>query len=380
MDPASRERFLLFQSFSPTIANLVCLGCSARFVRHRNGRLSGLAETERHMISKENLYLLMRKGYEKIPVLHDVLLRRRIRREWSKGKAGGFLPRQLAIETSSFCNAKCIMCPTQEMSRPRGFMSTELHRLVVDKVAEWRAPISIISHAGLGEPLLDRGLFEKIQYEKKVFEGAQIAVYTNGSLLDGERSQMVLEAGVDELSFSLNAFRKETYEAVMKLAYERTVENIHKFLEMNKAKGSPVKVHVSLIPTDLHSREEIDQFSQYWIEKVSSVAIPPLISWGGFLRHHQEKKQWPCRYLWEVFQVDWDGTVKMCCEDFDSRYPLGNIAELKPMKIFNSPRMQKQRLDQVNGNFEWPEICRNCIESHEVARDFWKSASLASGA
>ena len=327
---------------------------------------------------KENMHLPKRKGLERIPALHDVFLRRRIRREWNKGKESGFLPRQLAIETSAFCNAKCIMCPAQKMSRPKGFMSIELHRLVVNKVAEWKAPISVISHAGLGEPLLDKSLFEKIQYEKKVLRGAQVAVYTNGSLLDGERSQMVLEAGVDQLSISLNAFRKETYEAVMKLAYERTVENIHRFLEMNKAKGSLVKVHVSLIPTDLHPPEEIDQFRNYWIKEVSSVAVPPLISWGGFLGHHKEKKQWPCRYLWEVFQVDWDGTVKMCCEDFDSRYPLGNIEESRPMEIFNSARMQKQRLDQVKGSFDWPEICRNCVESHEVARDFWKSAALAS--
>lgn len=331
------------------------------------------------MVLKENLSPPMRKVYRNIPILHDIFLRQKIRREWNKGKARGFLPRQLAIETSAFCNAKCIMCPTQKMSRPKGFMSLELHRLVVDEVADWKAPISIISHAGLGEPLLDNRLFEKIQYEKKVLKGARITVYTNGSLLDEKRSQMLLEAGVDELSFSLNAFKKETYEAVMKLAYERTVTNIHKFLEINKAAGSPVKVHVSLIPTDLHTHVEIDQFCEYWMKRVNSVVIPPFISWGGFFEQHQEKKQWPCRYLWEVFQVDWDGTVKMCCEDFDSRYPIGNIGERKPMEIFNSSRMQKQRLDQVKGNFDWPEICRNCIESHEVARDFWKSAEVVSG-
>lgn len=321
--------------------------------------------------------LSARSLFRKAPILHDVFLRQKIGREFNRGKERGFLPRQLAIETSAFCNAKCIMCPAEAMSRAKGFMSLDLHREVVDKVGEWNAPITIISHAGLGEPLLDKTLCQKIRYEKKVIKDVQVAVYTNGSLLSEKMSQMLIAEGLDQLSISLNAFRKKTYESVVKLNYDRTILNIHKFLELNRTAGSPVKVHVSLIPTELHSHEEIKDFRRYWCKVADRVIVPPFIGWGGHFEQDENKKQWPCRYLWEVFQVDWDGTVKMCCEDFDSRYPLGHIGEKTPMELFNSPRMKKQRLSQVKGNFNWPEICRNCIESHEVARDFWKSAILA---
>jgi hypothetical protein len=38
--------------------------------------------------------------------------------------------------------------------------------------------------------------------------------------------------------------------------------------------------------------------------------------------------------------------------------------------------MQEQREKQVCGTFFYPEICTNCVESHEVAKEFWKNYSI----
>jgi MoaA/NifB/PqqE/SkfB family radical SAM enzyme len=312
-----------------------------------------------------------------VAFLSDAVLRWRIRRLWELGKAKGFLPRQLAIETIAYCNAECIMCPYSGMKRRKGIMSRHVHRRIVDKVAEWGAPISLITHAGIGEPLLDKTLEEKIRYEKEAFRNARVTVFTNASLLDEMRSDSLISAGLDEVSISLHGFWKKTYESVMKLPYERTQRNISRFLEINRQAGSPINVQVCFVPNELHSTEEIREFRRYWTGKVNGIVIPPWISWGGFFPHYNKRKQWPCRYIWEVFQIDWDGTVKMCCEDYDTRYPLSNHKNQSLMEVYNSPRMQKQRMNQVHGNFLWPEICRNCIETHDVARQFWKRANLA---
>jgi len=255
-------------------------------------------------------------------------------------------------------------------------MSPDVHRMTVDKVAEWGAPISLITHAGLGEPLIDKALAEKIRYEKEVFKKARVTVFTNAALLDEDRGRELVSAGLDQLSISLNGLKKETYEAVMKLPYERTQQNIARFLEFNGEASSPVKVQVSLIPTELHSEDEIEEFRRYWIRRVDAVVIPLWISWGDFFKHTKKSTRWPCRYIWEVFMVDWDGMVKMCCEDYETRYPLGNLETRSPREVYHSPRMQKQRMDQVNGNFQWPEVCQNCIETHDSAREFWKSTNL----
>jgi hypothetical protein len=55
---------------------------------------------------------------------------------------------------------------------------------------------------------------------------------------------------------------------------------------------------------------------------------------------------------------------------------MGNLLSQDPDEIFNSPRMQKQRDDQINGDFGTPEICRNCVETHDTAKRFWQGAQL----
>lgn len=289
------------------------------------------------------------------------------------GDKRSFVPTQLAIETIRACNARCIMCPSSTMKREKGVMSDETHQIILKKLSDWAAPISVITHAGVGEPLLDKDLEEKIKNEKKVFSNAQIIVYTNGGLLSKERSITLIESGVDVVSFSINAFRKETYESIMNIPRDITYKNVEQFLEIKQKSSAKVNIHVSLVKTDICSLDEVDEFKRYWSAKQIQVVTPPWISWGNHLKHSIVKEQLPCFYIWKVMMIDYDGAVKMCCEDFDSRYPMGNLMKQTPDEIFNAPRMLQQRENQLNGNFLWPEICKNCIETYESAKDFWQS-------
>jgi radical SAM protein with 4Fe4S-binding SPASM domain len=303
-------------------------------------------------------------------------VRRRIRQEFDRSRPNGLLPRQLAIETVNHCNAACIMCPYPTLQRQKGVMSQEVHKLIVDKVKAWGAPISFITHAGMGEPLTDRAIHGKIAYEKSVFPDARVAIYSNASALEGKRVQQLFDARLDILSVSLNAFSKNVYETVMKLPFERTWNNLHRFLELNEARGKPIEFHVSLIPTEHHNEEEIANFRSYWESRAHHVIVPPRIGWGGFQDLGTLKKQYPCRYVWEVLLVDWDGTVAMCCEDYETKFPLGKLTEQSPQEVWNSKMLQEQRRRQVEGDFAMPSICLNCIESHDVAREYWKTASV----
>jgi radical SAM protein with 4Fe4S-binding SPASM domain len=290
------------------------------------------------------------------------------------GHKKSFMPTQLAIETVRACNAKCTMCPSETMKRPRGIMSREVHETILSKISRWGAPVSLITHAGLGEPLLDKMLEDRIRREKEVFPNAQVIVYTNGSLLDEARALKLIASGVDVVSFSINGFRKETYEAVMQLPRDNTYYNVEAFCRLKQRTGSNVGICVSLVKTDLCGQQEIEEYSQYWQARHVTVVTPPWISWGNLLAHSVRKPQHPCLYIWKTMMIDNDGTVKLCCEDYDSQYPLGNIMTQEPSEIFNSPNIQRLRSNQLNGDFSWLPMCRNCTETFEPAADFWKSS------
>lgn len=98
------------------------------------------------------------------------------------GRTRRFLPSHLAIETVRACNAKCVMCPSETMERAKGVMKPRVHDMILGKILDWGAPINLITHAGLGEPLLDRRLHERIAVEKAMFPAAKVVVYSNGAL------------------------------------------------------------------------------------------------------------------------------------------------------------------------------------------------------
>jgi len=262
------------------------------------------------------------------------------------------------------------------MRRPGGVMRLEQHELIVNKVKAWGAPISLITHAGLGEPLLDPELEEKVRLNKKVFPDAHVIVYSNGALLHQDRAKDLIESGVDTLSFSVNAFEPGTYHSIMKLDRDTTYSNINNLLDMRASvrKNAP-RVHISLIRTEHVSEEEVAIFKEYWESRADSVILPPRINWGGDMPFAQGRMEGrlPCAFLWSILMVDWDGGVKRCCEDYDSRFPMGNILEQSPDAIFNSRMMMMNRKRQMVGDFNIPKMCKTCVETLPViAAPFWE--------
>jgi len=307
--------------------------------------------------------------------LADYILKRKIKGQFDLSQKSGLFPRQLAIETSSICNARCVMCPYSTRKRKKGIMAADVHKIIIDKVASWNPNIISITHAGLGEPLIDGSLPQKIQYEKLSFPSAKVTVYTNGNLLNEKVCNELLNSGVDIISISLNAYSKDLYEQIMGISYDSTIKNLETLLQIKESYKNLI-VNISLIPTDLHSKEEINNFREYWIPRVDNVIIPPWISWGGYFPSNEKKIQWPCRYLWDTLIINWDGNVQICCEDYNNRFSPGNIIIQTPDEIFNSRIMQDYREKQVCGNYNQPDICRNCIESYDVAKEFWKNYSI----
>jgi len=81
-------------------------------------------------------------------------------------------------------------------------------------------------------------------------------------------------------------------------------------------------------------------------------SCPRAIGWGRIFRTWgAHRRQYPCRYVWEVLLVDWDGTVAMCCEDYETKFPLGKLTEQSPQEVWNSKMFQEQRRRQVEGDF-----------------------------
>ena len=83
-------------------------------------------------------------------------------------------PQKLIIETCNYCNLRCVMCPYKAMTRAKTTMGMLLYRKIIDDAVS--LGITEVTISGYLEPLLDKFLFERIQYakskrdESRVFE------------------------------------------------------------------------------------------------------------------------------------------------------------------------------------------------------------------
>lgn len=128
-----------------------------------------------------------------------------MQREKSKG-----MPDYLQIETTSYCNAKCIMCSHYFNENKQ---ACHLSRETLDNMADAIQLSSTISLNGMGEPFISPKVCEQIDYYGKF--GNRIVTNTNLSVLN-DRIIAQINDSFDWLEISIDGASKELYEAIRK--------------------------------------------------------------------------------------------------------------------------------------------------------------------
>ena len=81
---------------------------------------------------------------------------------------------------------------------------------------------------GLGEPLLDSKIFDRIAYCEQ--HGVSTLLSTNGTLLDEKMSEKLLATPLAHITLSFDGASKETFETYRKGAkFEKVRENFVRF-------------------------------------------------------------------------------------------------------------------------------------------------------
>ena len=198
-------------------------------------------------------------------------------------------PKRLQIETFFGCNAKCVMCfvgypeSNNDGVRKKGTMSMEMFKNIIDSMLPYKDHIEKVDLFGLGEPLLDRHLFERIKYVKE--KGFQnIAISTNADLLNTEKQKLLLDSGIDTVIFSIDGIKKETHENIRKgVHFERLVDNCQNMIAMRDQGNYNTRFVIRFIrqPSNL---KEWASFKQFWQSKQFHSSIIFIFSIFGAAR------------------------------------------------------------------------------------------------
>ncbi len=305
------------------------------------------------------------------------------------------LPEEIQIEPTVRCNMKCVMCDAKARDRASD-MSLESFKQIVDQLKG----VNTLGLHGLGESLLNKEFLDMVKYA--ISKKFKIRFNTNMSFMTDEIAGELIEAGLTEIRFSIDAPDQQIYKQIRGVdLFQSVVERAKNFVRLRGERKSPhIKQVIVLMKEnyrylneminlgkDIGVDEVFVQNMQSWsrpefeekeskehsvfglakgeLKKVFSevrenniqVSLPPLEG-GKF------NCTWPYTGAW----ISVEGHLCLCCECHDPRIlNFGNVLESPIIELWNSPKYNTFRQDFNEGN---AKICSNCILKKGVFKTY----------
>lgn len=285
------------------------------------------------------------------------------------------LPDYLIIEVSNICNLQCPSCPTpHDLRRPRGLMSLDLFRSIIDNLAEHgKRPRILMNFAG--EPLLNSELPSFIDYAAK--NDFETYISTNAVCLTPQMSENLIKAGLKTINVCLDGFSKEAHESYrIGSQFEKVKENIENFLKIKSSLHSrfPEVIIQSLITA--YSEGQIDEIIKWgtkikadkikfktinldfsFLPEIKEKNLHFLPKQKKYLRKNLSLRKTICTAPLKQAVIFHNGDLGLCCCDYYSFGRLPNIKEKGFCAVFFSDEVARSRKTAFLKNYHYCSLC-----------------------
>ena len=271
------------------------------------------------------------------------------------------LPVEYIVETTAKCNLYCPMCVRETHKQPKEDMSDEVFKRLVSESGSSAEHMMLI---GLGEPFMDRAIFNRIEYCAR--HNISTLLSTNGTFLDEKTCSRLLNTPLEHITFSFDGATKASFEYYRKGAnFEKVRDNFVRLARMKHERQSKMHIVVQMIRME-RTAGEVDDFIRFWsavpgvdqvrIKADETNVLQPDAS------HDADDWKHPCHYLWRgPMYVKHNGDVYPCCQSYIMHgKPAGNIGEQELGQIWNSEMMQQMRRLHTAGRAREIDVCSKC--------------------
>jgi radical SAM protein with 4Fe4S-binding SPASM domain len=317
------------------------------------------------------------------------------------------LPRSLYLETTNRCDSKCQTCirTFRRLEPP-----ADLTLAQVKAITEQFPVLERVVLHGIGEPLLNREIFEIVIYLKS--RAATVLFNSDAISLTQARALKLTDSGLDEYRVSMDAATAETYRRIRGVdQFDRVVTNVRRLVELERERSreaprvslwfTATRVNLQELPTfvrlaagvgvaevyvqrlvfnelgmatadnALHGR--LREQEQELLARTEELAralglvlhasglTTPLASLNG---QAAGARPWAgCQRPWTLSYVTANGNVLPCCispwvaRDYEALV-LGNAFRQPFAEIWNGERYRRFRTDFESE--KPPDPCRGC--------------------
>jgi len=282
------------------------------------------------------------------------------------------IPKHVQIEIiNGICNSRCIMCSYKTWARKPNVMNNDTFRRILEKLKPYREHIQYLSLHGWGEPLLDKGIVEKVKIAKEMgFIGTGFATNCNG--LDEYKSQELIEAGLDTIICSIDGINKHTHESIrIGTIFEEIVSNVKNFIKIRNRLGR-TRIIVRFIRQEIN-KQEWPLFFDYWSKELNKdfgdqVGKFDIHNYAGLVNKYENKDpnrnlelgNYICEDLSTRLIIYSNAEVCFCDADTNGFFKLGNVIDSDPIRIFNNEIFNYYRKMMQEGRTLELEHCKDC--------------------
>ncbi len=312
-------------------------------------------------------------------------------------KTLNYLPVTMDVEPTTGCNFRCTMC---QVSSPN-FKANNMELSTFKKLISDNKQLIKIKLQGMGEPLVNKNIYEMIEFAKEY--GIATEIICNGSMLNKKNISKLLENNLAKLTVSIDGASKKVFENIrVKSNFDDVISNSFTFKEMTRDKF--LRPEFSAWSTIQESNyDEIDEIAKLckkigfddltyqvfltgwgkneW-EKINNKknidyrnlevkekfdAVISKYSSSNFkikvfeenLLTYKKKCSWP----WNSSYVSAKGNIVPCCIIGDPNViDMGNITKKSFKDIWYSEKYKSFRHKISNNELE--EFCKNCYFEH----------------
>jgi MoaA/NifB/PqqE/SkfB family radical SAM enzyme len=287
------------------------------------------------------------------------------------------------IEVSNTCNFRCDFCPMTVTGRKPLSMPLSVFKRIVDQVSENRLSDCIMLHV-LGEPLLYADVISAVRYASA--RQLKVIITTNGSLLNKDMIEALNDSGLYSMDISLQLFGSNRHESrhaglpfqdyyrhimgsVQVIREQTDIQLIVKIMNTVSGRlfsfdrpiafaqqGREFRMLVHQLIMDIYKAMRFDIHEQEVADKLRNMTLNSAVrirlaerlfvfvqlfmDWGNAFC---ESKVYPakfgsCSFAFTTPAVLSDGSVVMCCADYDGHTTLGHVDEGPLALILNSDR------------------------------------------
>jgi radical SAM protein with 4Fe4S-binding SPASM domain len=282
------------------------------------------------------------------------------------------------------CNLRCRMCPMYNMPpKEERYITDEVMERACRELGDRPCSLEISAY---GETFLHPKADEYLFLARRLCPQATIVVATNGTLLNRERCEKIVDSGINHLSFSLDAGSPESYRWLNgSTLYDKVCKNLETLAEVRNKRGAKhllITTHIIGIKELAH---EFDSFIKRWNGIADSAVVRNYGNWAGLVdsngitpaeAQNTPAERYPCAWLWYATKIEPNGDVSKCFVHVTGdTNPLGNIMTQSFESIWKGDRLRRLREMHLNNQYDEIELCGTCIV-WSLFPKFWEREKL----